>query len=968
MPRNESEGLKVMVRVRPPISTEVKLKNVVLASGGQSVNIQNGKTDITCAYDRVFSENCEQSEVFEVMKPLLQDVLKGVNGTIFAYGQTSAGKSHSMLGPNGGADIMKTPRSKWGLLPRASEFLLTTLSEQENAGELTYNVKASFLQIYNETVYDLLRGSELDRRFKEEEKQEIDGNSGDDLFKSSTFQGLKIRELPRAKNYDGTSSSSSTRIEPQEVYVAGLSEYRVTSAEDVLHLVSAGTSNRAMRSTDFNATSSRSHAVLQLSLEIESRTRSGETVISRSKLSLADLAGSEKILTNIEVPVGTEQKENEYVKTRHLRELTSINTSLSCLGNVISALTNKSRSHIPYRDSKLTRLLQDSLGGNTRTILLACIAPTDMHTTESVNTLQFADRAKGVMLKVKANTVIDDKAALARANSEITRLQNLLANALAKLEGKGAMSPNPSKPSESHEESNEEFIMGGGSSIDFYIKENARLREEVFELRSMFGSPSSKHQKGNFISKQNQREAKASEKQYQYQQQRQQHQPEQNHLPEFDRSKENDLQRVNRKQRRRNRNNKKNINDAFDDEKDNSRLVSRFKQASKNDSNALSNSGNAKIYGSTVSLKTISKRRNSFDEDTNEFGDGDTNKEYFNGFLSSIDPSDVIKDSKQPKNEKINVYLKDSTTKTQQSKSARRSGSGNKKNGNTKNTSSTSPSRMRLDAERTGLEQAYKEAQNELSSEMNILNSLTAQRMSLERQLNEQNITHTSNNANDNSGQNNIESIFVNSDECLSDVSSPMKSDGLYIDADLSDENYDSQDFVPLTLDGTTLDDIPPNTINNEGANKENAENVARSLPIQSPTRSVSEIFNKQRHQDPISRAAVLRENVQIASKSQAIPSPTKVVFNVNNEETSNALNSNKIVKNDSDPESTETGLYYDSNDSGRKFQQFSFRHNDWIDMQIHSYDEISGMHIIASLGDGKTQNVNLRKKPIRLI
>ena len=294
---SEKEGLQVIVRVRPPISSEVKLANVVTTSGS-NVNVSSDKTQISCAYDRVFGESCDQAEVFECVKPLLNDILQGINGTVFAYGHTSAGKSHTMLGPNGGADIMKTSKSKWGLLPRSAEYLLKTLSDKGAAGELSYSVKASFLQIYNETVYDLLRGSELEKRMKEEDDDEKQ-NGISDRANGAFYDagGLKIREVTRPKGDDGqTSNGNGNHTKPQEVYVAGLSEFRVTTAEDVLQLVAAGTSNRAMRSTDFNATSSRSHAVLQLSFEIQQHSRSGETVISHSKLSMADLAGSEKIL------------------------------------------------------------------------------------------------------------------------------------------------------------------------------------------------------------------------------------------------------------------------------------------------------------------------------------------------------------------------------------------------------------------------------------------------------------------------------------------------------------------------------------------------------------------------------------------------------------------------------------------------------------------------------------------------
>ena len=196
------------------------------------------------------------------------------------------------------------------------------------------------------------------------------------------------------------------------------------TASDVLKILALGTANRHTRSTNYNDTSSRSHALLQISFEIENKQTDGQTLLYRSKLSLVDLAGSEKM----------QSMEANLTSDHHLKELTSINKSLSCLGNVIASLSKKKRSHVPYRDSKLTRILQDSLGGNTRTILIACIAPTILHSSESVSTLQFADRARNVMLKAKANMVIDDKALLADAQTEIARLKLLLKQALQKIE------------------------------------------------------------------------------------------------------------------------------------------------------------------------------------------------------------------------------------------------------------------------------------------------------------------------------------------------------------------------------------------------------------------------------------------------------------------------------------------------------------------------------------------------------
>lgn len=352
-----------------------------------------------------------------------------------------------MIGPNGGQDIVHVDKSQWGILPRASEFLLGYLNSKSEEGLLTFEVKASFLQIYNEDLYDLLRdsGPKIEDRLIPSEKDQND---------------LKIREVPKPKRYSSTMTSRDDM--PREVYVSGLSEFRVETSDDILKILAFGTSNRMTRSTDFNLTSSRSHALLQLTFEIESQVDSGQTVISRSKLNLIDLAGSEKI------PYTSADANNP----KHMKELTSINKSLSSLGNVISALTSKTRNHIPYRDSKLTRILQDSLGGNTRTILIACVAPTVLHTSESMSTLQFAERVKNVRITVKANTIVDDKYTLAKAQAEITRLKSLLGHALRQLEEKsGGLTPSVKE-------------------LDQLVLENERLKRENESLKRLTHSRS----------------------------------------------------------------------------------------------------------------------------------------------------------------------------------------------------------------------------------------------------------------------------------------------------------------------------------------------------------------------------------------------------------------------------------------------------------------------------------------------
>jgi len=429
------EGIHVFVRVRPPISDDINYEPATSVDNGDTtITLVDEKHNITCSYEHVFRETASQDDVFERVVPLLNDVLNGVNGCIFAYGQTSAGKTHTMLGKNGGADLEENSND-WGILPRSAEYLFKELARKEKDGSLLkFDVKASFLQLYNECIYDLLT-NQVQPTINHNNSNEVNELRNEE---GRSDAGLKIREL-----YAGGRRRSNTNArELCEVYVSGLSEYRVQSAQDVLQLLAVGSNNRATRATSFNESSSRSHAILTMSLEL-TFGEGGNSAIYKGKLHMVDLAGSEKMYnTNSGAPGSAAGRDSP--SAAHVRELTTINKSLHSLGNVIEKLSNRSKNtnpdreiHVPYRDSKLTRLLQDSLGGNTRTILLACVAPTVLHTAETISTLSFADRAKNVMLKVKANIVVDDKALLVKAQGEIARLKALLKQTLAQAEAGG---------------------------------------------------------------------------------------------------------------------------------------------------------------------------------------------------------------------------------------------------------------------------------------------------------------------------------------------------------------------------------------------------------------------------------------------------------------------------------------------------------------------------------------------------
>lgn len=199
---SSNESIKVFVRVRPPISNEVTLENAVTTTSTTSIKLSSDRHNLTCSYHRVFSDLTTQEEVFEEVKPLLSDVLAGFNGCIFAYGQTSAGKTHTMLGPNGGTNL-NVPKDHWGILPRSAEFLFAKLEELAAGGNFRYSAKASFLQIYKEKLYDLLRGS---TSFDEESGAEAD---------------LKIREVPRLQDPVTGARYRKEDNRPAEVFITG---------------------------------------------------------------------------------------------------------------------------------------------------------------------------------------------------------------------------------------------------------------------------------------------------------------------------------------------------------------------------------------------------------------------------------------------------------------------------------------------------------------------------------------------------------------------------------------------------------------------------------------------------------------------------------------------------------------------------------------------------------------------------
>ncbi|XP_064513051.1 kinesin-like protein KIF18A [Pseudopipra pipra] len=352
--------VKVVVRVRPQTQKEkqdnfsrvvhvIDQHVLVFDPKEEEVSFFNGKRlthrdinkrqrkDLKFMFDAIFDEMSSQLEVFEhTTKTLIDGFLNGYNCTVLAYGATGAGKTHTMLGSPEDPGVMYLT-------------MMTLYDRMDQIKEdKICDVAVSYLEIYNEQIRDLLVSS----------------------------GPLAVREDAQ-----------------QGVIVQGLTLHQPKSAEEILQMLDYGNKNRTQHPTDVNASSSRSHAVFQIYLRQQDKTASINQNVRVAKMSLIDLAGSERASA-------TNARGARFV------EGTNINRSLLALGNVINALADpKRKKHIPYRNSKLTRLLKDSLGGNCRTIMIAAVSPSSLFYDDTYNTLRYANRAKDIKSSLKSNVV-----------------------------------------------------------------------------------------------------------------------------------------------------------------------------------------------------------------------------------------------------------------------------------------------------------------------------------------------------------------------------------------------------------------------------------------------------------------------------------------------------------------------------------------------------------------------------------
>jgi kinesin family member 5 len=326
--------------------------------------VQSKESAGNYTFDRVFGMDSRQHEVFDYsIRSTVDDILNGYNGTVFAYGQTGAGKSYTMMG----ADIFDE-ESK-GIIPRIVEQIFASI--MASPGHMEYTVRVSYMEIYMERIRDLL-APQNDNLPVHEEK-----NKG--------------------------------------VYVKGLLEVYVSSVDEVYEVMRRGGQARAVAATNMNQESSRSHSIFVITIT----QKNMDTGTAKSgQLFLVDLAGSEKV-----------GKTGASGQT--LEEAKKINKSLSALGMVINALTDGKSTHIPYRDSKLTRILQESLGGNSRTTLIINCSPSSYNDAETVSTLRFGVRAKAIKNKAKVNVELSPaelKALLKKVQTQVTSYENYVSS------------------------------------------------------------------------------------------------------------------------------------------------------------------------------------------------------------------------------------------------------------------------------------------------------------------------------------------------------------------------------------------------------------------------------------------------------------------------------------------------------------------------------------------------------------
>ncbi|XP_070310684.1 kinesin-like protein KIF21A isoform X9 [Odocoileus virginianus] len=392
----DESSVRVAVRIRPQLAKErIEGCHICTSVTPGEPQVFLGK-DKAFTFDYVFDIDSQQEQIYtQCIEKLIDGCFEGYNATVFAYGQTGAGKTYTM-GTGFDVNIIEEEQ---GIISRAVKHLFKSIEEKKHTSIKNglpppdFKVNAQFLELYNEEVLDL---------------------------------------FDTTRDIDAKTKKSNIRIHEDSaggIYTVGVTTRTVNTESEMMQCLKLGALSRTTASTQMNVQSSRSHAIFTIHLcqtrmcpQIDAESATDNKVISESsqmnefetltaKFHFVDLAGSERL-------------KRTGATGERAKEGISINCGLLALGNVISALGDKSKraTHVPYRDSKLTRLLQDSLGGNSQTIMIACVSPSDRDFMETLNTLKYANRARNIKNKVMVN---QDRASqqINALRSEITRLQ-----------------------------------------------------------------------------------------------------------------------------------------------------------------------------------------------------------------------------------------------------------------------------------------------------------------------------------------------------------------------------------------------------------------------------------------------------------------------------------------------------------------------------------------------------------------
>ena len=432
----ESENtVKVIIRTRPTqhfASNNIRINlsddtiSIFIPRNQKEGLINNQKEQWSFHFDKIL-HNVPQEEVFEyTMNDIIKSSVQGYNGTIFAYGQTGSGKTFTISGAPSNFAYR-------GIIPRSISRLFNEISTKP---EYEFNIQVSYLEIYNEIMFDLLpeAGKFLGERANIEFQEDNKGN----------------------------------------VIVKGLTKHKVTNEEECFNLLFEGESNRTISEHKLNQGSSRSHCLFMIQLEMKSKIESTEKIMV-SKLNFVDLAGSERVKKTGSTGVT-------------LKEATYINRSLTFLEQVVVALTERkgrANDHVPYRQSKLTHILKDSIGGNCKTVMVANIWPEEQFLQETLSTLNFAQRMGGVVNVASVNIQLDINAQIRKMTKEIKELKQELAmhNTLA---NRGRINYDPYSPNEqkAQMEAAKKFLVGQSEDLEF---DSVRQAKELFyQIRHIY--------------------------------------------------------------------------------------------------------------------------------------------------------------------------------------------------------------------------------------------------------------------------------------------------------------------------------------------------------------------------------------------------------------------------------------------------------------------------------------------------